>query len=127
MKDTSITELETEGYEGVDASLDVALFEYGLAWKYEGENYSFIYGVGISDNNDWNRFAKAEVIKTEDVYEAYDWADFKELHSSYGITKEERDKQDLPNKISDLVGDYGYENVFGSIYYEGAEITNEEG
>lgn len=125
MKDTSITELQTEGYEGSDLSLDIALFDYGLAWKDEGENYSFIYGVGISDNNDWNRFAKTEVSKTEDVYEAYDWADFKGLHSSYSVTKEEWDKQDLVYKISDLLNYYGYENVFGSTYHVGAEIKEE--
>ena len=125
MKDTSITELQKAGYEGSDFSLDIALFDYGLAWKDEGENYSFIYGVGISDNCNWNRFAKTEVSKTEDVYEAYDWANFKELHSSHGVTKEEWDKQDLPYKISDLLNYYGYENVFGSTYHVGAEIKEE--
>jgi len=126
MEDTSITKLKTEGYMGCDASLDISLFEYGLAWKETDEEYIFIYGVAM-DGSEYNRFQKTEHNKNMDIYEEYSWADFASLLSSFGCTKDEWDKRDLPNKISDLLWQYGYENVFGSRYYEGAEITNEEG
>lgn len=42
----SIKKLKEQGWAGIDASLEISLFEYGLVWKIEGDEIGFIYRIG---------------------------------------------------------------------------------
>ena len=118
----TITELEKLGYNGVDLGLDISLLEYGLAWKEDEKEIDFIYGIKMN-GGDYSRFDRIQIDKSIDVRKEYDWADFKEIESFTGSTRKEWDKLELPQKINDLITYYGFENVFGSTYWEGFEIT----
>jgi len=117
----TITKLEENGYIGTDACLAISLFEYGLAWKEEENQIEFIYGIGMEDC-DYNRFDRGSFDLGLDVRKEFDWADFNEVESFIGLTSQEFDALPLPQKISDLVSYYGFENIFGSRYWEGFEI-----
>ena len=117
----TITKLEENGYIGTDACLATSLFEYGLAWKEEEKQIEFIYGMGFTFT-DYNRFDRCSFDLDLDVRKEFDWADFNEVESFVGLTSQEFDRLPLPQKISDLVSYYGFENIFGSSYWEGFEI-----
>ena len=117
----TITKLEEKGYIGTDACLATSLFEYGLAWKEEENQIEFIYGIGMEDC-DHNRFDRCSFDLDLDVRKEFDWADFDEVESFIGSTSQEFDRLPLPQKIYDLVSYYGFENIFGSSYWEGFEI-----
>ena len=118
----TITELKKLGYSGIDACLSISVFEYGLAWKEDEKEIDFIYGIKMNDC-DYSRFDRIQIDKSIDVRKEYDWADFKEVESFTGSTREEWNKLELPQKINDLITYYGFENVCGSSYWEGFEIT----
>ena len=118
----TITELEKLGYNGIDRGLDISLLEYGLAWKEDEKEIDFIYGIKMN-GCDYSRFDRIQIDKSIDVRKEYDWADFKEIESFTGSTRKEWDKLELPQKINDLISYYGFENVCGSSYWEGFEIT----
>ena len=117
----TITKLEEKGYIGTDACLATSLFEYGLAWKEDEKQIEFIYGIGMEDC-DYNRFDRCSFDLDLDVRKEFDWADFDEVESFIGSTSQEFDRLPLPQKIYDLVSYYGFENIFGSSYWEGFEI-----
>jgi len=117
----TITKLEQNGYIGTDACLDTSLFEYGLAWKEDDNQIEFIYGIGLEETA-YNRFDRCTFNLDLDIKEEFDWADFSEVESFTGMTSTEWDDLPLPFKINDLVKYYGFENVFGSSYWEGFEI-----
>jgi hypothetical protein len=121
----TITKLEENGYIGTDACLAISLFEYGLAWKEDEKQIEFIYGITAHDRNSepcFNRFDRCSFDLDLDVRKEFDWADFEEVESFIGSTSQEFDRLPLPQKISDLVSYYGFENIFGSSYWEGFEI-----
>ena len=76
----------------------------------------------IDENNEWTRFDRCEISKDVDVFQEYDWADFNEVFSFVGANKEEWIAFNLTRQITDLIYYYGFENVFGSTYWEGFEI-----
>ena len=117
----TITKLEQNGYIGTDACLATSLFEYGLAWKEDDNQIEFIYGIGLEET-EYNRFDRCTFDLDLDIKEEFDWADFSEVESFTGMTSTEWDDLPLPFKINDLVKYYGFENVFGSSYWEGFEI-----
>ena len=118
----TITELEKLGYSGIDACLMISLFEYGLAWKDGIKEIDFIYGIKMNDC-DFTRFDRIQIDKSIDVRKEYDWAEFDAVESFTGTTRKDWDKLELPQKIFDLITYYGFENVCGSSYWEGFEIT----
>tara|TARA_B100001093_G_scaffold57646_1_gene48735 strand:+ start:267 stop:650 length:384 start_codon:yes stop_codon:yes gene_type:complete len=120
----TITKLEKNGYIGTDVCLAISLFEFGLAWK-EGDKIEFIYGIG-TDACNYNRFDRCTFDLDLDIRKEFDWADFDEVESFIGSTSQEFDALPLPQKIYDLVSYYGFENVFGSSYWEGFEIQEHE-
>lgn len=117
----TITKLEQNGYIGTDACLATSLFEYGLAWKENENQIEFIYGIGL-EGTEHNRFDRCTFNLDLDIKEEFDWADFDEVASFTGMTSTEWDNLPLPFKINDLVRYCGFENVFGSSYWEGFEI-----
>ena len=117
----TIDKLESLNFKGIDACLAISLFEYGLVWKEDEKQIEFIYGIG-SDSSDYTRFDRCSFDLDLDVRKEFDWADFNELESFIGSTSYKFDGLPLPQKIHDLVSYYGFENVFGSSYWEGFEI-----
>ena len=117
----TIPKLEKHGYSGTDACLATSLFEYGLAWKEENNQIEFIYGISVN-GTEYNKFDRCTFDTALNVYEEFDWACFEEVHLCMGHIKEDWDALPLPQKIYDLVNYYGFENIFGSTYWEGFEI-----
>ncbi len=126
----TISKLKKEGYNGPDASLDISLFEYGIAWKTIDEQILFIYQIQAGDGRD--KVAKFERVffnATLNVYHEFNWIkseDWNTFYNSFGTSKELWDELPLPMKIYDLFNQFGYENIFGSSYWEGFEIKEDE-
>jgi hypothetical protein len=59
-----------------------------------------------------------------DVQTEFDWANFDDVYSFAGMDSIDWNELELPQKISDLLSYYGYENIFGSSYWEGFEIED---
>jgi hypothetical protein len=117
----TIAEYEAEGYEGIDASLDIALFEYGLIWKDAGDSYDFIYGIG-SDGDGYDLFSNTSVEKNVNPEEEWNFVDWGGVSNSTGMSKEELLAEDLPYLVADLLGYYGFQKVFGSSGAGGFEV-----
>jgi len=118
----SIPKLETAGFTGPDASLDISLFEYGLAYKVTDKEILFIYGTQYG-YNEYTRFDRCTIDTDINIAEEYDWADLKAVHASHGYSAKDWNALPLEQKITDLLRYYGYENVFGSSYWESFNIT----
>lgn len=104
---------------GPDVNLEISLKEYGLAWEIKESETIFYYGIAYN-NEEYTSFDWASVENNMDFDKEFDWADLSEVANfagSYSL----QDWQQMPliSKIQDLLGYYGYENVFGSSYTEG--------
>ena len=117
----NITKLEQLGYIGTDACLAISLFEYGLAWKEDEKQIEFIYGIGI-EGTEYNRFDRCTFDLDLDIRKEFDWLDFEEVASFCGQSLDQFLAMDLASQIYKLQVHYGFENVFGSSYWEGFEI-----
>jgi hypothetical protein len=118
----TLAELEKKGFIGIDASLEISLFEYGLIWVkgLEGheKDYHFIYGVGKDKNGDFVSFDWGDLSLGTNPKEEWNWIkDFNEVATSCGVSKEDFLKRELPQIVFDLISYYGYENILGSSYY----------
>lgn len=105
---------------GVDIDIEISLKEYGIAWIETETDILFYYGIntGLNDCNDMDyiTFDFCSIDKNIDIKSEYDWADFDSVNDFVGGGFFD---QDLTMQIFDLLQYYGYENVFGSTYYEG--------
>jgi len=126
----TIPKLEQQGFQGGDACLAISLFEYGFAWRLldDGE-VLFIYGIR-NNNSDYDRFDRCS-IKPCDPKVEWNWADFPGVAECIGLDIDEwlDDSDKMPrftDVVSDLISYYGYENVFGSSYWEGFAIAEHE-
>lgn len=119
----SISKLEQAGFTGPDASLDVSLFDYGLAYKVTDDEILFIYGIQLEYNDfKYKRFDRCTIKTDINIQEEYDWADLPAVHSTMGYSDIDWNALPLEQQITDLLNYYGYENIFGSSYWEGFEI-----
>lgn len=123
----SIPALEEQGFEGSDATLEIALFEYGMAWKDLGEETLFIYRLSDTDESRKGpRFERATFDNDLDCKREFNWIKEEDWSQIYGSCEmDEKDWQSMPltSKIYDLNNYYGHLNVFGSSYTEGFEIA----
>lgn len=119
-KINTIKTLERQGYQGIDKSLEISLFEYGLIWRPETEQeFQFIYKVAENkydyaffSNEDYDSLLEDSWFKLEDIL------------NFVGTTKEKFNELPLPQRIFNIISYYGYETVFGSCY-NGIEIAND--
>ncbi|GAG94060.1 unnamed protein product [marine sediment metagenome] len=103
--------------EGNDADIETSLKEYGLAWIETDTEYLFYYGIRYDDNEgEHDRFDFASFDKNLDIKEEFNWVCWKAINSYIGINI---DNESLVHQISDLLSYHGYENIFGSSYWEG--------
>lgn len=121
---SSIELLEAQGFEGPDASLDISLFEYGIAWRVMEKETIFIYGIKWSDSKQsYTRFDRCSYSNDTDPYKEWNWIkDWSVFWEPLEITKEEWDKWPFEKKVYEIFTYYGYENIFGPSYWEGFEI-----
>ena len=118
----SISKLEKAGFTGPDASLDESLFEYGIAYKVTDDEILFIYGTQYG-YDEYIRFDRCTINTDIDIAKEYDWADLKAVQSVNGYSTKDWNTLPLEQKITDLLRYYGYDNLFGSSYWEGFTIT----
>jgi hypothetical protein len=120
-------EYNHDNMQGVDCDPETTLKEYGLAWiEEEGEKTLFYYGIGF-DGHYYDLFDFCTLDPEMDVREEYNWIeeeDWESIYSFVDMTKEDWNALPFTTKISDIVAAYGYENIFGSTYWEG--LTYEE-
>ena len=124
----TLKEYEDKGFEGIDASLDISLYEYGLIWVkgIEGheKDYHFVFGVRCDNEGNFTKFDWADIAIDCNPEKEWDWAEWDNVADCSGVSKEDLLSYSLPMIVETLVGYYGYENVFGSAYYP-FEIVNE--
>ena len=108
---------------GTDASIEISLKEYGIAWKEQENDIIFHYGIHTSPDEygseEYDRFDNCFINKDTIIIKEYDWADFETVQSFVGLTQKEFTKQPLVQQIQTLLAYYGYENIFGSSYWAG--------
>lgn len=115
----SIQLLEAQGFKGPDASLEESLFEYGLAWRVMEKETLFIYRIGE------NRFDRTVFSNDLDVIKEFNWVSWTEIANHVGTPLPEWINFPLDSKIYDLFMYHGWENIFGSSYWEGFKIETE--
>lgn len=101
---------------GIDATLDIALEEYGLAWfdDPDKDEIEFFYGVGHGENGDYVRFDNGWLKRDVDPKKEWNWIDDWGGVASYaGLTVDEFLEQPLHHMVSSLLSYYGYNNIFG--------------
>jgi len=122
----TITKLEAEGFTGPDASLSISLFEYGAAWRWEGDELIFIYGIPRGYNGEYKRFDRCTFARGLNVFREWSWAfDSHSFLEAYGITKEEWAGFPLEQQIYDLFSYFGSLEIMGECYWEGFKIADE--
>lgn len=122
----SIPLLEAQGWRGTDASLEESVFSYNFAWreleapdKY-GDDHIFLYRL---TDRDGCRFDRVSMASSLDLRKEYDWVNWPSFLSTVGLSSEEWDALPYAQRVYDLVNVYGYENIFGSSYWEGFQIA----
>lgn len=120
--------MERDGFEGPDASLAGSLFEYGIAWRHDKEaqepdEYEFVIGVGYSGGV-YDQFESRWMSKKE--WEAMilgeGWFDTQAVCDFAGMTPQAL-LDGFPRDVQTAIQYYGYENMFGVLYYPGARIS----
>jgi hypothetical protein len=128
----TLKELEAKGYEGPDASLEISLFEYGLAWlvtvdeNTKKREYRFIYRTEVDEQSRYTKFDRARLPADVNPRKEWNWVDWSSVLSYIGMLNEGGDEQEamarwmmlpLERQVDDLLAYYGYENVFGTAYH----------
>lgn len=117
----TIEKLKSEGFQGVDADLDTSLIEYGLAWKIDVDDndITFIYDV----DGDGTRFNHSHIDADVDVMKKWGWVKWeKDIFPQYEGGKEEFLANPIAWQIHELFLSYGWEEIFGTCYWEGFVI-----
>jgi hypothetical protein len=109
-----------EKWLGTDADLETSLFEYNFVAKQRADKdhpdeWFVLYRI-----ND-NAFGTGHIRESEldDLINGKEWMkkeDIEKTLSYVGMTKEEWLKESFINKLSDLLGYWGYEEIMGSDY-----------
>lgn len=108
---------------GPDISIEESLKEYGIAWEIGEKETRFYYGVG-HNGSEYTHFDWADLENNLDFDLEFNWADLLEVAIFAGALLKDWKNMPLTQKIQDLIGYYGAENVFGGSYLE--PMTYEE-
>ena len=119
-----LSNLEKEGFEGVDLSLEISLFEYGLIWRKEetGNQYLMYFGVGVNSEGEYSTFNNGWYPATvERALNDLHWVNWSKILKYTGWDVEEFERVlDTgvfpPMMYFDLMRYYGSEEVFGTFY-----------
>lgn len=118
---TTLAKLERLGFEGSDASLEISLFDYGMAWVEKDGEYHFIFAVDIVQG----RFDNGTFPVGTDWKKEFGWmnpADIARFLDTNGVSEEEFSSYPFTQQVYDLTNYWGWENIFGGCYYEGFYI-----
>lgn len=116
----SISLIESQGWQGLDLSLAISLFEYGFAFREVGEELIVIHRASHGENFDRTSFSLSL-----DVRKEYEWVKWDGFYSTMDTTEEEFDASPLWQKLYDLMIYYGVEEIFGTTYWSGFPISEE--
>ena len=117
---TKFSDLEKEGYEGQDNSLEISLYQYGLVWKEDGDDIKFIYGVELDEDFGeavYKTFDWSNIGRNVDPFEEWSWADWDAVCRYTGMNTTYYKVAEIPLVVCDLVSYYGTEEIFGTSYY----------
>jgi hypothetical protein len=123
----TITQLQNDGFIGVDASLEISLFEYGfILLKNEhctnDNEYFFVARNFAHDDEKKDLYSSGYIIEEDldNIVKGKEWADKKDnasFLSFVGLNKKEWFKLNIASKVADLLGYWGRENIFGTDYW----------
>ena len=112
-------------FEGPDASIEISLFEYGLAWKCTSkrkQEYIFVYGIRASVKGEYDRFTYS-TLSLADWQSTVNESWFKaESVGNYFERSAETLVEGFPESLHECVIYHGTENIFGTCYHEGFPI-----
>jgi len=119
------------GYHGIDVSLDISLFEYGLICKkytvdYPDE-YRIVCGVECDEQGNYNLFDYFYIQESylDNLVKGEEWISIKDIDQFFEtVDSNLKDWLGLPFiiKLHNLVGYFGWMDILGSVYY-GFEIN----
>jgi len=101
---------------GVDATLDIALEEYGLAWfdDPDSDEIEFFYGIRTDESGNYVAFDNGSLKRDVDPKKEWNWVDdWGGVASFAGMSVEDFLSQDIKHLVSTMLQYYGYQNVFG--------------
>jgi hypothetical protein len=108
-----------KNYTGIDASIEISLFEYGLIWNKNKncgqDEYYFIYDTYLKDKQD-NKLFGSSYLSKQDLIDMFDsWAEKSTIEY---LTMESFDTwiESFPYCVYDMVHYYGTDNVFSTDY-----------
>ena len=118
----NLEKLESEGFTGVDVSLEISLFEYGLCWReLAGGGYLFVYQLPRVSEDGKPLYDRCEFREDEMTWENFDWANRSSVEKFVGGAAPEK----TPGFIHDLLSYYGVAEIFGESYWEGFSIDGD--
>ena len=110
----TITQLQKDGFIGVDASLEISLFEYGFILMKnddctQDDEYFFIARNFTHDDEKKDLYSCGYVVEEEldNIVKGKEWADKKDntsFLSFVGSNKKEWFKLNIASKVADLLG-----------------------
>jgi hypothetical protein len=114
----SVELLEAAGFAGPDVSLYESLGCYEFAWKDLGKETLFIYRHTSMPL----RFDRGTLANDLDPFKEWNWVHWNDFFRYLGIDRETFIALPLWQKVYDLVGYHGTEEIFGTSYWEGFRI-----
>lgn len=110
----SLKKLERKGFEGVDVTLEIALFEYGMVWKELEEGSGEWFFVHVVPNEEYihgrNQGFRGTSLTETDL--EIDVETLVSIISYIGSTREKWEEEEFPRKVFAAVS-YG-EDVFST-------------
>jgi hypothetical protein len=109
-----------KNYTGIDASIEISLFEYGLIWNKNKncgqDEYYFICDTYLKDKQGNKLFGSYYLSKQDLISMFDDWASKLDMEK---FTGECFDTwiESFPYCVYDMIQYYGYQNIFGTEYY----------
>lgn len=122
----SLELLEAQGWRGTDASLEISLLEYDFLYRelgYEdadGDDHVFIYRVNCHLGG--RRYDRVGLNSKLNLKKEYNWVEWESFLAAQDMSWKKWSKLPFALRIYDLLNYYGYENIFGSCYWEGFTI-----
>lgn len=123
IQDKVANKLESQGYEGIDASLVISLFEQGLVVKeLENDRYEIIFAVEYNELGQPNKFVVESVDAdlTNNVIEE-SWFDRDGFFDFVGDNLDQWKNRRFVVQLHDLMHYYDYRNFFGNCIRKNAE------
>jgi hypothetical protein len=119
----SFEEFKKDGWNGVDRSLDISLFEYGLIYNEKEKEFRVIYGVKTDEDGNYTEFDFSWIDKKqiEALFDGEEWIGDDDLQS-FAETNGYDSIEDYKNEVTgeerrliDLHNYFNYLDLFGDV------------